>query len=285
MKRNLLAVTALFLLLGGGIALLLSRNTTHEALLSNVVDDHDEFDLLLDAVAEPVALWMRTNGFNQEQFVQSMERRKLAIAKLREFGTNALPRLMLEVRQVGLVEATNRQAAWLATMRLGEAFTVFGSQAEPLLPQLVEEFHASRSIGPSVLGLVHIGGTEAGLTLVSGLTNSDPFVRNGVMSALSGFESNSIVAHAALPPLLLRLQEPSELSRALASSLLGSLRVNPETVIPALLQISEFDPDPVVRATALKAVGRFGTNAVSAKPINLVERPRPPCPANCGHRA
>jgi HEAT repeat protein len=83
---------------------------------------------------------------------------------------------------------------------------------------------------------------------------------------ISSFATNREVAHSAVPPLLQLLKDDSEFSRALAASALGSFRQEPESIIPSLLQVAKNDSNFVVRITATKAIGRFGTNAAMAKP-------------------
>ena len=86
------------------------------------------------------------------------------------------------------------------------------------------------------------------------------------MSGLSGFVTNREVALSAVPGLLLLLKDNSQVPRVLASSLLGTFRIEHETVIPALIQIAEGDSDFIARISAIKAIGRFGTNGAAAKP-------------------
>jgi hypothetical protein len=124
--------------------------------------------------------------------------------------------------------------------------------------------HSGRSVGPSIVGIVNIGGTDAGLALVRGLTNSDPVIRNWTLSALSGFATNREVALSVVQPLRRLLKDDSQFSRALAASVLGTFGQEPHAVIPDLLQVAKNDSDFVVRASAIKAVARFGTNAVIA---------------------
>lgn len=202
---------------------------------------------------------------NREALSDRLKRRQDAIEKLRANASSILPQLMQEVYAVGMIEATNRSAAVSRTARLALAFEVLGDDARPLLPKLEEEFNAGRSIGPCVAAFQYIGGTDCGLILVSGLTNSASFIRNAAMSVLSGFATNREVAHSAVHPLLQLLKDDSKFSRALAASVLGSFRQEPDTVIPSLLQVAKNDSDFVVRVSAIKAIGRFGTNAATAK--------------------
>lgn len=198
---------------------------------------------------------------NRAALAEGLRRRQDAIEKLRADASGYLPQLMEEVYAVGHIEATNQNAAASRTAQLALAFEALGSEARPLLPKLEDEFNAGRSIGPCVAAFQHIGGTDCGLILVSGLTNSDRLIRNVAMSTLSGFATNRDVAIFAVRPLLQLLKDDSEFSRALAASVLGSLQQEPDAVIPDLLQVANNDSNFVVRVSAVKAIGRFGTNA------------------------
>jgi len=57
------------------------------------------------------------------------------------------------------------------------------------------------------------------------------------------------------------LGDDSQFSKALAASVLGSLHQHPEVAIPDLIRVAKNDSDFVVRVMAVKAIGRFGTNA------------------------
>lgn len=229
---------------------------------------------ILEALVVSLPTVSSTN--NREALSDGLRRRQDAMDKLRANAADMLPKLMQEVYAVGMVEATNRRAAALRTARLALAFEVLGDDARPLLPKLEEEFNAGRSIGPCIAAFMHIGGTDSGLILVSGLTNSDSLIRDAAMSVLSSFATNREVAHSAVHPLLSLLKDSSEFSRALAASVLGSLRREPDIVIPSLLQVAKNDSDFVVRVSATKAIGRFGTNAAMVKPEleGIAERDR-----------
>lgn len=221
----------------------------------------------LDGILQALTLSLPTVGStsNQEALTEGLRRRREALEKLRTNASAYLPQLMEEVYAVGRIEATNRSAAADRTAQLALAFEALGSEARPLLPKLKEEFNAGRSIGACVAAFQHIGGTDCGLILVSGLTNSDRLIRNAAMSALSRFATNHDVAISAVRPLLELLKDDSEFSRALAANVLGAFRQEPDCVIPALLQVAKKDPDFVVRVCAVKAIGRFGTNAASVR--------------------
>jgi len=168
---------------------------------------------------------------------------------------------MEEVYAIGAVEGTNRNVAASRTARLAPAFRALGSETRPLLPRLKDEFNAGRSIGPCIAAFQHIGGTDCGLILVSGLTNADRRIGDGAMRALSGVFTNRDVAFSAVQPLVKILGDDSAFYRAMAASVLGSLHQKPDATIPDLVQVAKNDSDFVVRVMAVKAIGRFGTNA------------------------
>ena len=211
--------------------------------------------------------WPEATSTNRQESVESrLNRQREALSRLRLNIATYLPGLMEEVYAVGRLEATNRNAASGRMEALALAFGTLGGEARPLLPLLIEEFRAGRSIGPCVIAFQSIGGKECGLILVSGLTNSDRLVRNAAMSVLPSFSTNRDVAISALPSLLVLLNDGSPFSRALACSVLGTLQTEANTILPALLQVARDDSDFVARVSAIKAIGHFGTNAAAAKP-------------------
>jgi hypothetical protein len=225
----------------------------------NVSQQAEELRKILEALMLSLPATNSTN--NREFLTDGLQRRQDALEKLRANASAYLPQLMEGVYAVGRIEATNRNAAASRTAQLALAFEALGSEARPLLPKLKDEFYAGRSIGPCVAAFQHIGGTDCGLILVAGLTNADRRIRNAAMSVLSVFSTNRDVALSAVRPLIQLLRDDSEFSRALAASVLGSLQQEPDAVIPDLLRVAKNDSDFVVRVSAVKAIGRFGTNA------------------------
>lgn len=264
MRQRLAIIFTAALIVGLAWAAIFISTGADRASIHAPRQETDDFSALLDALVVSLPEGP-LNESERETFRMRVQKEQQAVEKLRQLGTNSLVRLMEEVRAAGLVEATNRNGAMNATRRLARAFEILGDEARPLLPLLIGELRAGRSIGPSIVGIQFIGGTDAGLALVPGLTNSDPIIRNWTMSALSRFGTDREVAVTAVRPLLKLLGDDSEFSRALAGTVLGSLGQEPEAVIPELLQVARNDSDFVVRASAIKAIGRFGTNAAPSK--------------------
>lgn len=121
-----------------------------------------------------------------------------------------LTHLMHEVYAVGEVETSSQGAAEAKAAHLALAFEVLGKEARSLLPWLKAQFKAGRSLELCVGAFQHIGGTDCGLILVSGLTNATPSIRDAAMSAIASFATNREVARAAIPPLLNILVSSSE---------------------------------------------------------------------------
>jgi len=236
------------------IALLLHGDelcAQHQDARSPASLDARELQAILDTLYDPLS--------NQQ------ERDRVA-AKLRNLGTNCLPLLMKEMKAIDGIEATNVMAAMTRKAKVQAAFEVLASQAKPLLPELMAEFNAGRTLGTAPHALARIGGNEAGLTLVRALTNADPRIRMAAASSVQYFTNNASIRSAAVEPLLLLLRDLSGPARSMAANTLGTLAAARETVVPALLQAAESDPDSVVRAVAIKSIGRFGTNALTAQP-------------------
>lgn len=258
----LIALVALVLSSGGMTSCSRSENAENASRSNHL--ENDPHRLVLKALVIP-------NVDSTNSLSEQMKLRRIAIDELRKMGTNVLPRLMIDVSRAGVIEATNRSAAATLTREVAAAFEVLGSEANPLTSQLIDELQFGRSIVPSINGLMYIGGTEAGLGLVSALTNKEPYIHYNAASGLTLFGNNREVSDAAAEPLLKLLHADSPSMRAGAASTLGALRSKPELVLPELMSIAEQDLDLVVRSTALKAIGRFGTNGSSFEPrIELI---------------
>jgi hypothetical protein len=217
-----------------------------------------QFQSILDTLALRPTFKGQTNEYAAAQ--------KAAANSLRTNAAAFIPFLSNEVELVVKVEATNRDRARELTERLAPAFREMETQARPLMPQLVDNLQKNRAVGASMVGLESIGGIDAGLALVSALTNADPITRNGAMSFLSGFSTNSEIADQAYPLVLVRLKDTNAFTRGLAAKILGEMQSGHVKVVPELEKVILDDVDPVVRWCAMQAVGRFGTNALSALP-------------------
>ncbi len=184
---------------------------------------------------------------------------------LRSMGTNALPFLRQELRTYERIESTKASPVTDRKLQLQAVFEVLGTNAAPLLPELIEDLHAGRNLGVAPYALARIGGEQAGIALVNAMTNSNLQIRISGAIAVRYFETNATVAEKAVVALSEILSHDSGVMRATAADTLGILERSPAFIVPVLLAAAQKDSDPVVRMVALKSLGRFGTNAIVAK--------------------
>ena len=218
-----------------------------------------KFDEILDAL-------IITNASNTNTVVMPkgwLERRSQAVAQLHALGTNALPLLIEELHYAASMEKTNAVEAINLKTRIAFAFKVLGPEADPLIPQLIIDLDSNRDPGNAAQALADIGEPAGGFALVEALTNPAPRVQISAATSLAFFKMDSDVANAAIPSLLWCLEVNSITLRSVSMNTLSTLRARPEIVLPALLKIAENDQEPILRAYAVQAIGRFGTNAIS----------------------
>lgn len=198
--------------------------------------------------------------------VNSGEAYRGAADQLLKLSTNALPLLLQKVRCIDGIAVTNPALAGERKEQLQAAFQVLGTNARPILPDLIHEFQSGRCLGNAPHAIAHIGGEEAGRILIAATTNKDPGIRTCGATALAFLGNDDRIAHDAIPPLLKLLRDSSTVPKTTAATTLGILRREPEVVVPALLKVAETDRNPVVRLGALSAVGRFGSRTAFAIP-------------------
>jgi HEAT repeat protein len=167
--------------------------------------------------------------------------------------------MMEELVAVGAIEATNVVAAMDRKLRLQAAFEVLGPVAKPLVPELIAELKAGRSLGNAAHALAQIGGDEAQRALIEAVTNADPRIRAAGAASVRYLRHNPEKSREAVPPLLVVLGDSSAVLRSVAADSLGILKAEPQHVIPALVQTAETDPHSVIRAVAIKSIQHFGT--------------------------
>lgn len=261
-SRKVQIVITIFLTL---LATLLMQHLVrdHSTGQQKEVNRSPEIINVLEALTLPLPSKTSTNY--SATLRMATRRRQEAIEQLQTNQPVLLPQIIEEVINVGGMERTNRTAAAAMTAQLALAFEVLGPDASPLLPRLKKEFAQGRSVGPCVAAFQHIGSTEAGLILVSGLTNSDRMVRNACMSVIGSFSENRAVTQKAVAPLIASLNDSSPFVRSLAASGLGTFSQNADVVVPRLVALARSDSNVVVRSMALKSIGQFGTNAAGVR--------------------
>lgn len=264
-KKRIMVFVMTCAALCGLVVLYVGHSRLDIPVLKETREPSDEFVSLLRDLDVP---WTREgiNGSNREQFLEHLQRRDAAARKLRELGTNALPRLRAEFFRVCNVDPQD-PATGVAVRRLAEAFRVPGCDARVLLPDVIAALHGGRNVIPCFVALAGIGGTEAGLAYLTGLPNADCNNRFVAVHLFgySDFRTNAEVAHAAWPLLVQCLRDTNAAIRATVALQISAMGVKADVVVPPLMELAERDEDMVVRAAALKAIGRLGTNAMFAR--------------------
>jgi hypothetical protein len=188
-----------------------------------------------------------------------------AADELLKLGTNALPLLLQKVRSIDGIAVTNPALAGEHKEELQAAFQVLGTNARPILPDLVHEFQSGRCLGNAPDAIANMGGEESGRVLIAAMTNKESRIRACGAAALAIMVDEDETARKAIPPLLRLLNDSVIVPKTVAATTLGTLGREPEVVVHALLKVAETDPDPVARLAALGAVRRFRGRAAFAK--------------------
>jgi hypothetical protein len=189
--------------------------------------------------------------------------REQAANRLKQIGTNALPALLDRVKTIDRVNATNSQLAHKLADELEGAFKVLGKDASPILPDLIKEFKTGRCNTASI-AIAQIGGADAVHTFTEALTNADFGVKLSALASIQILKRDPN-AKDAIGPLTTLLKDQTNSLRAEAAITLGALATEPERSIPVLLTAAERDTNSIVRAVAVKAIGKFGSSATVAK--------------------
>jgi len=218
-----------------------------------------------------------------------------AINQVQQIGTNAIPFLLQLMRAKDsktkelVIRILSKQHIFdfrlendirkhLRAVLCFEALGTNASAAIPALKGMLSNPETAHFLG---VALIKIGpaGVDA---VVSGLGSTNIAVRRecaGILGSpgIARFSTNwtwtlarmdalQAHGHIAIPPLLVALNDSDELVRARAAIALGFLGQQPGVVLPALIQNLHEINGWRVPASAAKAIGRFGSDAVSAIP-------------------
>lgn len=216
----------------------------------------------------------------------SAEARAETQQAVRTIGTNALPWLLLWIRQE---DPEPQQAAWRLMQRLGISkldlrsalgkrslawfgFRLLGPQASPAIPELcllLENDAAAVDIGTNritvaesaVFALGEIG-PLAVPALSQALTNRNVQVRKHAAQRLGELGPE---AHESVPALVVALSDTDASVRLFATRSLGQIHDAPEQVVPALAKALSA-PEDLQRKDAASALAEFGAQARPAAP-------------------
>ena len=209
----------------------------------------------------------------------ALEYRTRASNNFAQLGTNALPFLKAELSALGRLQdadVTNfvTSPTLLARVRnLNSAFLALGPAARPVIPELSAIYHEGRYCGVTAEALRAIDMSSAAPILASGLTNRELKVRVVSAEFLPSLwlQTNSAAADIAISNLLQCLNHQGDDSdsvhlRATASVRLGSIKLQSETVVPALAARLQREKDPFARSAAAISLGNYGSEARAAIP-------------------
>jgi HEAT repeats len=214
---------------------------------------------------KPLEAWIEDLNYHN-----SKTQREDAATAIRQIGTNSLPYLFSEIVRCGNLSVEQmsdpkKANHWSDVM---DAFKVLGPIARPVIPALIEKVnYDDRTACAAVTALFEIG-SEGVRPLLTALTNASLPVRICIANKMTTLGTNGVTA---VPGLLQCLQfgspkhDESLILRDLAAKALGSIRANPEAVVPLLVKALK-DDDNIVRYSAAKSLMEYGKSAQSAIP-------------------
>ena len=195
---------------------------------------------------------------------------------IRQIGTNSIPFLIGEMRELGSLwekmGATNFNNSDELTDRLvnlRDAFETLGPIAKPAVPALVILLNSptNGANDGAAYALTQIDAQIAVGVLTHALTNQFAGARISAANELYEVRSN---ADMAVPNLIQCLKdnsaekEASSMLRYCSAAALGFIESSPEKAIPALAEALLQDKNSAVRLAAARSLGQFGKNAQSA---------------------
>jgi HEAT repeat protein len=195
---------------------------------------------------------------------------------IRAIGTNALPRLVEDLRRKDsagkrkLSEWNDKLAALLGhrlaeltpasvrRARAVEAFGLLGTNAAPAISAISRNFNDREIATESAEALASIG--SPALETAKNLSQST----NAVARAAAAFALSLYIRPDEVLPTLQKLATDSQPEvRVVAAHGLGVFATDPNTSVPLLVDLLK-DPSLDVKRTACIALSRFGTNAAPA---------------------
>jgi len=206
------------------------------------------------ATPDPICKGKRMSEWLKDVDPQTRKLTASAAEALRQMGTNALPRLLMEASAHGfgptelLIDLLKKQ------------------------PVLKFHFESNSDHQSKALRGFYALGEAGAVGLAQGLTNSNKWIRHG---SIGQWEMEKDYPAILFEPLLNRLKDPDPMVRARAANALGMLGQQPDRVVPVLTGLLH-DPDNWVRCMAALGLSLYGDRAKSAVPVLLN------CLTNCG---
>jgi HEAT repeat protein len=201
--------------------------------------------------------WLTNLNYKESQDAQNQATK--AISKM---GTNALPYLISELRDLGQpYNSTNFYSTGEDRLiDIEKAFSILGTNARPAIPELAELLNDGKiSCGAAEI-LTKIDPKTASIFFSEAITNHNLDTRICVASYVVNLGTNAAII---LPGLLECLNDKSPVLRSVSVESLGAINMQPNTVVPAIIEKLK-DENGAVRFEAARALGKFGVNANAA---------------------
>ncbi len=194
---------------------------------------------------------------------------------IRSIGTNAIPMLLKylsvkdSVLRNQLVELGEKHDLFKVNIPGADdyhekaigGFYALGSIGRPAIPSLAGLLNHTNA-GPSAARSLGLIGEDAVEALISGLTNSNPEVRQACVAGLGDVGTNH---PPALSALLSTLNDHDSRVRFSAIWAVGRFKRHPKEVVTALARLLDTTDQREVTITA-RIISQFGTNALPALP-------------------
>ena len=202
-----------------------------------------------------------------------------AAAAIRQIGASAVPCLLAWIRdplpgwkttvRAARLRAPGGQGSFLTDARrpfyAASAFSALGPAGNGAIPELTRLANDAEHYFKSIAATQALGRSgKAGAPPLLGLLQSDNVViRAHAAKAIGHLGSNAL---PAIPLLLQYVTNVADMDVAeAAAATLGTLGFEPDRVVPALSNALH-SPPPLIRRTAVRALGRFATNSAAARP-------------------
>jgi HEAT repeat protein len=199
------------------------------------------------------------------------ETRDASKSAIQQLGTNALPCLLEQMHKFSKLtqkDFSNDVTLLDRWAAVRAAFNILGPAAAPAVPVLRDSMRGNDRQGCLAAELLISMGSNALPTILTAQTNAPLAVRICIVDHISELGS---LASNAIPGLIECLKygapknDDTMQLRGYSANTLGTLKMQPQFVVPALIQSVMSDYN-VVRFEAARSLGKFGSNAVSAIP-------------------
>jgi hypothetical protein len=174
-----------------------------------------------------------------------------------EFGSitsNAVLLILPEMDAIGRVEPSSDEKAEIRHERFQEMVNALGTNLEPIVPRLREEYLSDKHTSEAGWALV-ASGSKGWAALVEGLSSTNIRIQTGSIDALS------YTGDAQNPEAIARIVKLSTnggvVVRVFAAIYFGKLTNDVNVAVPTLVNMLRLDTDEAVRVSSAKSLAHF----------------------------